>query len=125
VSHGAGRKRERETKPARILLRLLFPAGVPHLGPARVRLWVEDVSYADSAAVAVGHLDKSFDDATDLRGPYDVEARLRPGRSYAVRVFVSRSGGEQIAAGDLITTQYNQVDPADGGGGFDVALTVV
>lgn len=109
-------------------MRLLFPTGAPHVGPATVRLWVEDVSFADRDAETVGSLEARVGDGRDLQGPYDLEvhaAALSPDRRYGVRVFVDRSGDGHIAAGDLLTTEQQYVRPEDVGTELNLRLTVV
>lgn len=67
-----------------------------------VRLAVNDVSLADAPATADGGLAVPVPVGVGLGGPYEVDAELDPGRSYALAVHIDRSGDGVLAAGDLI-----------------------
>lgn len=101
----------------RLRCRLLAPAGTSTGAGARVRLTVEDVSFADRAATPVGAADIALRPGEPVGGPYEVVAHLQPGADYAIRAHVDHDGDGAVAVGDLISTGRHLVvagpDPFD------------
>ncbi len=109
----------------RVLCSLSVPAGatVPE-SPVTVHLELLDVSLADAPSTTVARIDVVTTGPDELAGPYRLEARLTPGRQYAVSAHVDCSGDGSIAPGDLLTTTRVAV-PVDDAALVDVPLTEI
>ena len=96
----------------RVRVSVRLPTGTPLPAHGRVRVSVEDVSRADAAAPQV--VAGVFPVAPPSRGervlgPFELTARLPPGRDYALRVHVDRSGDGHVAPGDLVSAARHTV----------------
>ena len=113
-------------RTVRVLCSLSVPAGatIPE-APVTVHVEILDVSLADAPATPVARIDVVATGADGLAGPYGIDARLTPGRHYAVSAHVDCSGDGSIAPGDLLTTTRVAVPVGDDTALLDVPLTEI
>ncbi len=112
--------------------KLIISTSTPSFSNATVHIRLEDVSWADAAAVVITettltdvHHAPANGDNTVLSFALRAEpgaAAIDPHHQYAVRVWVDRNSDGQPAAGDLFSDQSYRV--LTGGFGSSVTITV-
>lgn len=72
--------------------------------PVTVRLSIQDVTMLDESSMTVAASTTLAGSTSDMKGPFELEAELRPGRQYALYAHLDFSGDGTVASGDLINT---------------------
>ena len=111
---------------------LMVSAGTPPFQSATAYVCLEDISYADAAAVVVADAtipDVSHDPSTtggrDTLIPFALRAgpsspAISPGNDYAVRAWIDRDRDGHLGGSDLCSDQIQRVLT----GGFGSAITI-
>jgi uncharacterized lipoprotein YbaY len=121
----------RQADVALVTGQLVISTGTPPFRDGTAHVCLEDISYADAAALVVADSaipgvshDPSATGGRDTVIPFTLRARpsspIVPRNDYAVRAWIDRDGDGQLGGGDLCSDQIYRVLT----GGFGSAITI-
>lgn len=108
---------------------ILIDSDCPSIEDAVVYVYLEDVSNADASAIPVASV--SISDVHHTPGRQDriaFELDEFPSNSrtiYTLRAHVAVHGGDDIRVGDLVTTEFTQINPEKGIQGLNIRVRPV
>lgn len=120
------RRRKPKAKPKMRTLAgtILLPADAPSVSAGKILLEIRDVTQQDAPSVIVAqtHLER-VSLQPNGRIPFTLSVpTVAANRQLALRVHVSLSGGEQVTAGDLLTTQHTPIPSQGSVSGTDTTV---